>query len=49
MKYRVTYVSRAGFRCEHPTVFDTREAAEQGIRTLTAIYGDRKYGVRPAA
>ena len=46
MTYRVTYKSRAGFICYHPTVFESLAAAEQGIRTLRAVFGARSYKIR---
>ncbi len=48
MSYRISYVLRAGITCQHPTVFESIEAAEQGIRTLTALHGDRAYKVVPS-
>ena len=48
MSYRISYRSRADVRALHPTIFESVKAAEQGIRTLTAIFGDRAYKVVPS-
>ena len=46
--YRITYISRAGVQCLHPTEFESPEAAEQGVRTLRAISKrDKRYRAVP--